>query len=137
MVMAVSAIVIGAIFIIADVLFLIKNYLISFRGSNKSIRNVFVFILIIIIFISSAVTLGAGMDLKRVVTDLTQLSLSPTSRQQLLHISATLKFILSVTMTIQLVSSVFFVLLIRKIEKERKELLSKPRKSWDLNKLKS
>lgn len=117
------------------VIFAIRTYLVHFIESNSSFKNIFLITLIVIIFISSAISIGFCIDLNGVLiklaTEINQMSIELIEMFE--HQKEQLKQLLIMFGIIQGISLLMLTILYRNIKHELKNIYadSKKRSKWD------
>lgn len=137
MLKAYIAIVLGLILVGADGYFFVQEYLLHFNLSNSNAKNAGLLASIIILMISSATSVGGGIDLKWTLYAIAQGQLGTSSLLSLMHQAAKLSKCLTITLSLQVISAITVYVLYKGMQKETKEQSKKYQNHWDLNKLNS
>ncbi|MBU3144242.1 hypothetical protein [Clostridium sp. CF012] len=132
-------IILGIILAIISAIFVIKNFLVSYKGSESGFKNVCDILLIVVSLFSSLISVWGGFSLR-------ELSLRLQNPSDLSNLSEVMIQVLKktlvqqsreVTIAIILGYSCFILayLIFKTIEKEIQREIDRPKRKWDWNKI--
>ena len=132
-------IILGIILAIISAIFVIKNFLVSYKGSESGFKNVCDILLIVVSLFSSLISVWGGFSLR-------ELSLRLQNPSDLSNLSEVMIQVLKktlvqqsreVTIAIIVGYSCFILayLIFKTIEKEIQREIDRPKRKWDWNKI--
>ena len=132
-------IILGMILAVISAIFVIKNFLVSYKGSESGFKNVCDILLIVVSLISSLISVWGGFSL-------IELSIRLQNPSDLSNLSEELIQLLKKTIvdqsrevTIAIIVGYFCFtlayLIFKSIEKEIQREIDKPKRKWDWNKI--
>lgn len=129
--------VVSALLLVANIIYVVKNYLLGMNESDLGYRNVMLYVAIVVLFIASGINIGAGIDLSGILYILTHEieTLSDASIEQYQARKALMENFVLVIGTIQIISACIICKLTLSIKKERILSVKNRENKWDWEKL--
>ncbi|MCB2291071.1 hypothetical protein LGK97_15150 [Clostridium sp. CS001] len=129
-------IILGIILAVGSVIFVIKNFLVDYKGSDNGFKNVGDILLIVISLLCSLISVWEGFGIVQILTRLETPSGMTEQMIEMLE-KTVLEYSKDVNTAIIVgyVCFVFAYLIFMSIQKEIQREIDRPKRRWDWNKL--
>lgn len=129
-------IILGIILAIISGIFVVKNFLVNYKGSESGFKNVSNILLIVVSLICSLVSVWEGFSVKEILLRLENPSGMSEEMIQMLKKTATeqTKDVI-VAIIVGYLCFLLAYLVFKSIEKEIKRELDRPKRKWDWSKI--
>lgn len=132
-------IILGMILAVISAIFVIKNFLVSYKGSESGFKNVCDILLILVSLFSSLISVWGGFSLRELLIRLQNPSdLSNLSEEMIQLLKKTIvdqSREVTIAIIVGYVCFTLAYLIFKTIEKEIQREIDKPKRKWDLNKI--
>lgn len=132
-------IILGIILAIISAIFVIKNFLVSYKGSESGFKNVVDILLIVVSLCSSLISVWGGFSLRELLLRLQNPSdLSNVSEAKIQLLKQTIveqSREVTIAIIVGYLCFVLAYLIFKTIEKEIQREVDKPKRKWDWNKI--
>jgi amino acid transporter len=129
-------IILGIILAISSAIFVTKNFLVDYKGSESGFKNVSNILLIVVALICSLISVWEGFGVREILTKLENTASLSEEMIVMLQKTAT-EYSTDVTAAI-IVGYICFILaylVFKNIQKEIQREFDKPKRKWDWNKI--
>lgn len=129
-------IVLGIILTVLSAIFVIKNFLVDYKGSESGFKNVCDILLVVVSLFCSLVSIWGSFNLREILLRLENPSGMSEQMIQMFKktvVEQTLGII--ITIVVGYVCYILAYLIFKTIEKEIQQELDKPKKKWDWSKI--
>lgn len=132
-------IILGIMLAVISAIFVIKNFLVSYKGSENGFKNVCDILLIVVSLLSSLISVWGGFSLRELFLRLQNPSdLSNLSEEMIQLLKKTLaeqSKEVTITIIVGYLCFTLAYLIFKTIEKEIQREVDKPKRKWDWSKI--